>query len=572
MKRLLEALSVLVIGSSSVSTLVACTNTNAKEQTINNSSNIKNPSEVSPSNQIKASDVLPNSNKVIDNLIISNYDMTSVRPIDPQPGIDYTKPSYKAWFDDGFNWEQFLGQAKMGDTLINKILDSNNKVANLGFITAFDPNDKTSKAPVVANFIKWLKKSGFDNDVMPMIGGIIPLWMANWTDQYGSILPGKPGGQLYQFLNEIRKAGKDFTFSFGGWNHDSLAMAAYLKGYSPLQLADLYGSIIHQMNLKSVDFDIEGTEDGRTDDFGNTHPLKQGEAARTLRLQAIEILKASPEFKNVFMSFTYPSYIDGIEPFNFNQVVTALKQDLITEVNIMPFDTVFLQGYGKRISLPGELAVYEMSAVNAFANDLQAQGITNPYSKIGLISMEGVNDTKDEVFTLTDEALVVNFAVTKHLAGYGFWSSLYDSEQQIYNANGGALRPGHNFGDLWKFEDMLNGTRAKDAYSGGLKTADRSFSNIARNMGTGQLYDFNGKTAISPILWQAIKDKGVAQVGDVSNITQQDITNLFSTTFSFKDNAGFGAALATAAQSKAALQAELNFSAWSTNYLDKNLQ
>ena len=514
---------------------------------------------------------------------LSNYDMDTdaekVKPINPTKVIDYKKAKYTPWFDDGFNWYQFLAgggaNANAGDMLINNILDNSNNVVNLGFITAF--NDKAPKNNgLTQNFANWIKTTTFfdwNKQTVPTVGGILPLWFSNWTDVNGSKTPGQATkeswNKVYRLLNEIRKSGKDYTFSFGGWNSDSVAMDASLKGYSAANLALYYEKIIDFFNLKTIDFDIEGTEDGHADDFGNKHTAEQGIAAKKLRYQAIQILKQNQKYKDIYITLTYPTFMNKLSDTNDSttpMIMSLLKNNLVDKINLMAFDYSNIP-YGNRITAPGEMAIYGMSAANSMANLLNNNGISNPYSRIILTGMPGPEDAKNLVWTLTDQALLEDFAYDKKLGGLSMWSSLYDMSLNFKNKTVGQ---GRNF-DLWKYNDMLNGTGKKDALASGLATAPYAWSNIFRLIGQNQKYNFNGKIAIPTKLWQQIKNLNIANVSNVNNITQADIDNLCNTNFVFADHNGFGNTWTNSTETKAFLQAELNFAAWSSDYTQKNL-
>ncbi len=519
--------------------------------------------------------------KVIPNL--SNYDMNSdkenIKPIDPTTPIDYNKTKYTPWFDDGFNWYQFLeggGQnANAGDMLINHILDNNNNVVNLGFITAF--NDKAPKNNgLTQTFTSWLKNNvNFDwrKQTVPTVGGILPLWFSNWTDVNGSKTPDgaskESWNKVYRLLNKIRQGGKDYTFSFGGWNGDSIAMDAYLKGYSAENLALYYEKIIDFFNLKTIDFDIEGTDDGKVDDFGNQHTKEQGVEAKKLRYRAIQLLKENQKYKNTYITLTFPTFMNKLADANDSttpMILSLLKNNVVNKINLMAFD-YFNIPYGKRISAPGEMAIYGMSAANAMANLLRDNGISNPYSRIILTGMPGPEDSQNLVWTLTDQALLENFAYDKKLGGLSMWSSLYDMS---LNFKGTTVGNGRNF-DLWHYTDMLSGTGKKDALASGLATTPYAWSNIFGLIGQNRKYNFNGKTAMPTKLWQQVQSLKISIVSDVNNITQADIDRLCNSNFVFADHNGFGDAWTNSNETKAFLQAELNFAAWSSDYTQKNL-
>ena len=517
---------------------------------------------------------------------LSNYkfdiDKFSVRPIDVTGSIDYSAKIYKPWYDAGFNWQQFLdnknGNAGVGDVVINKVLDSKSNIINLGFITSWDEKNNPpppQKPNVYTQFKTWVNGQPKET-LIPTIGGILPLWMANWTSAWStSLVPYKttsPSDYVYKFLNEIRKAGKDYVFSFGGWNADSIAMKAYLYGYSSQQLAIYYEKIIDFLNLKMIDFDIEGTESGGTDDFGNTHPAYQGEAAKMLRFAAIKILKATNKYKNIHINLTFPTSIDGLATNEHKlQLIIddMLKNNIIDRINLMVFDYGQWKN-GKRITIPGETALYSMSSVNSYADTLKAGGVNLPYSRIEATTMVGVHDNQYEVWTLTDQALFNNFAIYHKLGGLAMWSIINDMEQHLWNAPV-AFRAGHHFGKLWTFNDMLNGTGKKDAFSGGLLTTDLAYSNIFKNFNNNKKVDFNGKINIAPQLWTKIKSLGIVPDVDITNITENDIDNLTRTNYVFSVLSGLGPDFQIPNQGKDALQTELNFAMWKDMYKDKTL-
>lgn len=521
------------------------------------------------------------SGKVVTDLAISNItnsQFASLQAPNPSADINYNAPAYTPWYDDGFNWYQFLDNsgtnAGIGDTVINKILSSTGqtKVINLGFITGFDINDKTATSQLAVDFKQWAQTQATSKKIAPSIGGILPLWMANWTDRDGSPKPTSATTNIYQFLSKIRAAGYDFTFSFGGWNHDSLAMAAELDNYTPQQLADVYGSIIKQMNLKSVNFDIEGTEAGRTDDFGNKHPLAQGEAAQKLRFQALEILKSDPQFDDVHINVTFPTLTSVYakstdQQFANAQMLQYIQSGIASRVTIMAFDTKVISDQSVRTTLPGENALYQMSAVNSLANYFKDNGVQNPYSKIGLVSMAGVNDQPMEIWTVTDEALIVDFAIEHHLASLDFWSVIRDMGNQIWSHP--AFHTGHTL-DTWNYAQMrgVSKTIKADSYNNGLGVKDLTYSNLARRFSTQSLYNFNGKIPISKSLWEAIKARGILPNIDPVNITSQDITSLYSTNFFFSDNTGLQSYLSTltTTEALAALNQEVTAGQFSQFY------
>jgi len=50
------------------------------------------------------------------------------------------------------------------------------------------------------------------------------------------------------------------------------------------------------------------------------------------------------------------------------------------------------------------------------------------WSKVAVTPMIGVNDQRDEIFTLSDAQQLVSFAASKHLAWLSMWSAGRDQE------------------------------------------------------------------------------------------------------------------------------------------------
>ncbi|MCP4337086.1 MAG: hypothetical protein GY679_04550 [Mycoplasma sp.] len=431
------------------------------------------------------------------------------------------------FYDLGFAWYQFFKHGStenFADIMLKKLRDYGTHEVRLGFITnaAREASVKNPKFDQVYWGDDWhtnpykeqtkelIKKH--PNDIIPTIGGTLPLWTANTDSKWGRVKANNPddiysnaggkiekGDEANHFLSKIRSYNMDYAVSIGGYNNDSLAVEAIERGLSVEKLAESYNKIIELYDLHHIDFDIEGTDDGREIDYlgvklktfmnpdgsKNMYKIRK---SREMRNEALKIVKkAHPDLR---VTYTIPTFKDRMEKFNEDMIVDGVRRGLVDEVNLMAMDYAEENGVATR---PGEMAMYAISAANnlknllmstnAFANEEQA------YFHIGLTPMNGVNDVHNEAFFLSDAAIVTNWAINKKIKFLSQWSALRDMRQHIRDERKDLWEPSieegkdnpHKHGmDIWTPEKINDKsvTKIQDAFSTGLNTKTLAYSKI----------------------------------------------------------------------------------------------
>lgn len=209
-------------------------------------------------------------------------------------------------------------------------------------------------------------------------------------------------------LVAFRKAGSDLAVSFGGQRGTELA-AACTDGDA---LVRAYTSVISRYGLDTVDLDIEGV--------GAADPAAvKRRAAATARLQA-----ERPRDEPLRVWLTLPVSREGLTPAAVVSVESMLESGVdLAGVNIMamnfgplaPGETMLHAAVAAAEATHRTLAGIYASA----GRTLDAAALWN---KIGLTPMIGVNDVKENVFTLADAAGLNSFAVERGIGRMSMWS------------------------------------------------------------------------------------------------------------------------------------------------------
>lgn len=203
----------------------------------------------------------------------------------------------------------------------------------------------------------------------------------------------------------LRAEGGDIRVSFGGQAGSELALACS----SVDELAAAYGEVVDRFELTKVDFDIEGKA------------LKNA-AASTRRARAVAALQKRKPGLDV--SFTLPVMPTGLTKDGAELVADAGKNGVeVSAVNIMAMD------YGS--SFDGDMGQYAIEAATATQKQLKrALGLSDEaaWKTVAVTPMIGVNDVKNEIFTVEDAAQLVRFAETKGLARLSMWSATRDKQ------------------------------------------------------------------------------------------------------------------------------------------------
>jgi hypothetical protein len=228
------------------------------------------------------------------------------------------------------------------------------------------------------------------------------------TPEWGGVTPAGNDPVASQ-IGALRAIGGDVRISFGGANGSELAVTCT----SAAQLAAAYQQVILAYGVSKLDFDVEGAAVANT-------------AANARRDQALAMLEAQD--KGLQVSFTLPVLPSGLTGDGVALLNGAAQAGVaVSAVNVMAMD----YGDGPAPSPAGKMGTYAIDAATATdAQVASAFGISDSaaWAKIAVTPMIGVNDTSDEVFTVSDASQLVAFAASKHLAWLSMWSAARDTQ------------------------------------------------------------------------------------------------------------------------------------------------
>jgi chitinase len=231
----------------------------------------------------------------------------------------------------------------------------------------------------------------------------------NCTAAWGGLGPVSSDGTLTGYVSNIRTAGGDVIFSFGGAS--GFELADVCTSVSKLQAQ--YQKVIDKYGAKRLDFDIEVDD---ADSIDN-------KAAIDLRNRALAALqKANP---GLLISYTLPVDVSGLES-NALFVLQSAKKFGVTvhSVNIMTMD------YGS----PANPRTEGKNAVSSANNTLAQLAQLGLNAGLGIIVLPGKEDTftssYPEEFTLTDAQTVVTYANAhrSQIDLLSFWELSRDQE------------------------------------------------------------------------------------------------------------------------------------------------
>ena len=203
----------------------------------------------------------------------------------------------------------------------------------------------------------------------------------------------------------LRAQGGDIRISFGGQSGNELALACS----SVDELAAAYGEVVDRFQLTKDDFDIEAK-------------ALRDAAASTRRAQAVAALQKRKPGLDV--SFTLPVMPTGLTRDGAELVADARENGVkVSAVNIMAMD------YGTFYD--GDMGQYAIEAATATQKQLKralALSDEAAWKTVAVTPMIGVNDVKNEIFTVDDATELVRFARTKGLGKLSMWSATRDKQ------------------------------------------------------------------------------------------------------------------------------------------------
>lgn len=208
---------------------------------------------------------------------------------------------------------------------------------------------------------------------------------------------------LDEQLKYIHEQGGKIIISTGGAGNGDLPKTIPVKDcFNALKY------LIDKYHIYGIDFDIEGGNIANDNDIHN-------------RIELIKLLKK--DYPNLFISFTVPIDPDGLRDNGLKLINTTLLYTKIDCINLMTMD------YGSYYAPNGktEMAKYAIKSIEKTIGQLSDKNL-----KIGCTSMIGVNDVKDEIFTLDNALELVNYCLTnKNVYWLSFWSLNRDNGNKI---------------------------------------------------------------------------------------------------------------------------------------------
>lgn len=208
---------------------------------------------------------------------------------------------------------------------------------------------------------------------------------------------------LDEQLKFINKQGGKIIISTGGAGNKSLPNDVPVK-----DCFNAFKYLIDKYNIYGIDFDIEGGNIANNDDIHN-------------RVELIRLLKK--EYPKIAISFTLSIDPDGFREQALKLINTTLMYVKIDYVNIMTMD------YGSYYAPNGktDMDKYAIQCIEKVVDQLNGKNL-----KIGCTSMIGVNDVKDEIFTLDNAKNLIKWCLTnKKVHWLSFWSLNRDNGDKI---------------------------------------------------------------------------------------------------------------------------------------------
>lgn len=234
---------------------------------------------------------------------------------------------------------------------------------------------------------------------------------ASWGGFYG-LNDGDDWFNAAQSIADARAAGAEPIISFGGAAGQELARTCS----SVSSLAAQYQAVIDKYNVRNLDFDIEGS------DQGDPVSLER-------RFKAIAQIQqaGAAAGKPVRVSLTLPVMPTGLTHLGLGVVQSAIANGVdVSLVNVMAMDY-----YDPSLSLaPGKMGDYAVQAAESLHTQLASlypqRSSAQLWAMVGVTPMIGINDNPPEIFTIADAQKLVAFASQKGLGRLAMWSSNRD--------------------------------------------------------------------------------------------------------------------------------------------------
>jgi len=264
-------------------------------------------------------------------------------------------------------------------------------------------------APYVATFMgndltAYARDIGHDEFTLGFVnstGACAPVWS---TDE----------GTLRNKVTALRAAGGDVIVSSGGWNavdlvrHCSTARAA----------ADAYQRVLDAFGADHLDLDPE-----HGDQQNNLEP-----AIVDRRNDALKLLQDAAKARGGTLRVSYTLGVSPATGFNAENLYvlrSALQRGVELDV-VNPMTMDFYDGVsGNRM---GAASIQALRSVHAQLKTLYpARTDAQLWGMLAATPMIGQNDNPQEVFTLADARLLIDFARAQGMARLSFWATSRDN-------------------------------------------------------------------------------------------------------------------------------------------------
>jgi len=207
------------------------------------------------------------------------------------------------------------------------------------------------------------------------------------------------GGIDQAAIRAVRAAGGSVVVSFGGWSGKKLGVVCHTAA----GLAAAYEAVIDTYHLKAIDIDIEHTEVASA-------------AVRQRVITALTMVRRH-ESRPIAIYMTFGVTPSGPDAVGRDLIRRAAGAHLrVTGWTIMPFD------FGAPEPDMGAVSVRAAEGTKRALMAAYHEGPVAAYRTLGISSMNGRTDERDETVTLHDFATMLAYARLHHLARFTFWS------------------------------------------------------------------------------------------------------------------------------------------------------
>lgn len=238
----------------------------------------------------------------------------------------------------------------------------------------------------------------------------VPLWGNQYT-----LAQADESLDLPHRVALLREQGGDVAVAFGGWADEELSSTCVIKE----KLMGAYRSVIDELDLRTIEFDLEGS-DLKSDDAG------------IRRAEAIAEVQASlaSEGKPLTVWLTLAGSPNGLSKPAMNAVAQFLTAGVnVAGVNVMTmnFPKQTITGLTMSQAAISTLTTAHPQIAELFFSAGIKLSNEEVWRKMGATPMIGQNDVQAQVFTLKDAQILNAFVLEHNLGRMSMWSLSRDA-------------------------------------------------------------------------------------------------------------------------------------------------